>query len=324
MPKLRLYVLLVLSFLLYKNSIGQQRVHNSQYYFNQYHDNPAYGGLDRSLSITSLYKSQWNGLNSSPEMIYIGAHMPMYIWKGAIGVEGYVENFGIFNNSYFTASYNHVVVNSIGLFSLGLRLGIHNTSIDGASIQTPEGVYGTGGNSNHNDPSLSLISTSGISPLVELGAYFDNKMIKAGASLQQFPEFVSNIENSKFNNTAQLKLFFQYNMILANDLIFKPTVSMRSDFIHLQTDINALVEINGNIFGGIGVRGYNSTSLDAVGIMGGLNINNNYRFSYQFDVNLSELKRVNEGSHEIILNYNLNKPIATGLPPRVIFNARDL
>jgi type IX secretion system PorP/SprF family membrane protein len=256
-------------------------------------------------------------------MVYIGAHIPMYIWKGAIGIEAYNESFGIFKNNYFTSSYNYVLVNNLGLFSLGGRVGLHSLSIDGSIIKTPEGIYTTGG-SNHNDPTLENGVTSGISPFFEAGVYFDNKFVKGGIAVSQFPSTNINASNAIYRNSTHARLFFQYNYHFDNSLIIKPSISVRSDFIFVQTDVNILAEINGNIFGAVGVRGYESRSLDAISVMAGTNLNKNYRISYQFDINISELKRVNEGTHELILNYNLNKPIATGLPPKAIYNPRDL
>ena len=71
--------------------------------------------------------------------------------------------------------------------------------------------------------------------------------------------------------------------------------------------LGEMEKINGNVFGGIGVRGYNSTSLDAIIISGGVNFKKNYTLTYSFGTGISELKRVNEGSHEVSLNYNLQK-----------------
>ena len=85
-----------------------------------------------------------------------------------------------------------------------------------------------------------------------------------------------------------------------------------------------IFNINGNVFGGVGLRGYNSSSLDAMSITAGLSLGRHYRLSYSYDIGLSELKRVNEGSHEILLNYNLKKMIGLGNTPKVEYNPRNL
>jgi hypothetical protein len=39
---------------------------------------------------------------------------------------------------------------------------------------------------------------------------------------------------------------------------------------------------------------------------------------------MSGLQEVTDGSHEVMLNFNLNKPIGKGKPPKIIYNPRFL
>ena len=66
---------------------GQQLPHISQWMFNPYFINPAYGGMDYSVSITAMNRNQWVGLEGAPRTTYLGGHMPMNILNGAVGAE---------------------------------------------------------------------------------------------------------------------------------------------------------------------------------------------------------------------------------------------
>ena len=55
-----------------------------------------------------------------------------------------------------------------------------------------------------------------------------------------------------------------------------------------------------------------------------LTFNEHYTLSYAYDIGLSALRGSHEGTHEILLNYNLNKLIGAGLPPKIIYNPRFL
>ena len=56
----------------------------------------------------------------------------------------------------------------------------------------------------------------------------------------------------------------------------------------------------------------------------GWKANENVMIAYSYDVPLSALSTVNTGSHEIMINYNLNKVIGNPLPARIIYNPRFL
>ena len=111
---------------------------------NKYAFNPAFAGLDFSLSANLMYRNQWETLPSNPTDIHINAHIPMYVWGGAIG--GMIERqaFGVFQQTSLSGSYNYITDTQVGLISFGGRLGLTQLSIDGTAIVTPDGIY-TGG-----------------------------------------------------------------------------------------------------------------------------------------------------------------------------------
>ena len=74
-----------------------------------------------------------------------------------------------------------------------------------------------------------------------------------------------------------------------------------------QTDVSAIFRYNENIFFGGGLRGYNTNSLDAVSMIAGFKLSENVTLGYGYDFTLSNINLVSNGSHEIQINYNLNK-----------------
>ena len=48
------------------------------------------------------------------------------------------------------------------------------------------------------------------------------------------------------------------------------------------------------------------------------------RIGYAYDYTTSNFGQFNSGSHEIMINYNLNKVIGNPLPARIIYNPRFL
>ena len=58
--------------------------------------------------------------------------------------------------------------------------------------------------------------------------------------------------------------------------------------------------------------------------MGGFKLSEKITLAYAYDLTLSELSQVSNGSHEIMINYNLGKALGKGKPPRIIYNPRNL
>jgi hypothetical protein len=82
------------------------------------------------------------------------------------------------------------------------------------------------------------------------------------------------------------------------------------------------MQYNQNIFVGATYRGYNANTSDAIAIMGGLNLSDKISLAYAYDLTLSELRSVQDGSHEITIKYNLRTRIGAGVPPPIIYYPR--
>lgn len=289
---------------------------------NKYAFNPAFAGLDFSLSANLMYRNQWEGLPSNPTEIHINAHIPMYIWSGAVG--GMIErrSFGVLNQTSVLGSYNYVTDTPFGLISFGGRIGLSQLAIDGSAIITPEGIY-TGG-FTHNDPILLESQDQGIGMRWDAGSFFYNKKIQAGIAISNVPSSKIGLENTSFEQKTHVNGYFQYNFLINDEVELMQSILLKTDLNKIQSDISSLFKINGNIFGGISLRGYSSRSFDAVVFIAGMRISDQYTLSYSYDMGLSGLRRGHEGTHEILLNYNLRKLIGTGQPPKIIYNPRYL
>ena len=118
---------------------AQQRPQFSQYMLNKYYENPAYGGLERSLSVFTSYRDQYSSFPGNPRTFYLGADLPFYLWNGAIGFSLYNQSSGHLNNTNFRFSYNYVMGLESGFLSFGGRLGLDYLNFDGRKIITPDG-----------------------------------------------------------------------------------------------------------------------------------------------------------------------------------------
>ena len=135
-----------------------------------------------------------------------------------------------------------------------------------------------------------------------------------------FPD--QGVGDTSIDNSKNITAIGRYPVRLL-DMILYPSVLIKTDLQSYQTDLSCIAK-SGNVFGGLSLRGYNSQSLDAVVIIAGIEFNRNYTLSYSYDVGLNEIGSFSGGSHELNINYNLNRLLGIGLPPEIIYNPRYL
>jgi len=306
---------------------GQQPVQYSMYMLNKHAFNPGYAGLDQSLSLTGVFRKQWVGLEGSPSSQQVNAHMPFYLWGGGVGINIGNDVLGAQRNTSAFASYNYQIpVKKTGILSLGVSGGIIQKSLDGTKLRAPEGTYTDGEVFNHNDNFLPLSLVTSIVPSFNLGVYFQSEKLEAGISSSNLLEpTLKLVENlTEIQLERNYFLFASYKIELSNSFTLIPSIFAKSDITQTQIEISTILNYNDNIFLGGSFRGYNSQTIDAVVMLAGVKLNEKTTLSYSFDLTLSDLNSVSKGSHEILLNYNLNKPIGKGIPPKIIYNPRFL
>ena len=304
-------------------AIGQFYGQYTQHMLNKYQFNPAYGGLERSLSVHLSTRSQWTSLTENPGQQYISAHLPVYMLNGGLGIQIENESLGLQSSTSAMASYNYVLQNDLGLFSLGGGVGIMRVGLDGNGIITPDGIY-TDTEINHNDPELAEAFINSNSIISNLGIYYAGQMFEAGISWLNFPARASGLDPSNISLDPRLTIYLESFFFLGSPANKVTTsVMMMTNGSATQITTGALGEF-GNILAGLSIRGFSSNSIDGLNFIIGSKVNPKLRVSYSYDYGLNSLQSFSEGSHELQLNYNLNKQISWGLPPEIIYNPRSL
>jgi len=303
---------------------GQQAGHYTLYRFNKLNWNPAYAGLDESLSFTGLYRDQWTGLEGRPRSFYFDAHMPLNFLSSGVGLFFESDALGAQSDLRAGIAYSFQFELGPGVFSLGASGGILQRRFDGSILLTPEGNYIEGNPPDHEDPILTLVQETAIIPTFQAGIYYRLPWLEAGIGLRNLT--APSVSFNTFSLELARNFFFtaEADIPIGETWALLPSVFVRSNLTQTQTDITLLAEYNDNIFFGPAFRGYNSNSIDAVSFIGGLKLTPKLRLGYAYDLTLSELNSASNGSHEIMLNFNLNQPIGEGRPPKIIYNPRQL
>ena len=319
----RLLILLSVLMMCGQLAYTQRTPQYSQYMFNKYQFNHAYAGFDRSLSVTGASRTQWATFDGAPSTQSVNAHLPFYIWNGAIGMSLENDQAAGLSFSSVKVSYNLVYDSPIGLFSAGIRLGLIQHRLDGSILRTPDGVY-EDNDIQHNDPILSGQRSSGIAPTWSFAGYFIHDYFETGVSVSNLPETLNSAGSLDLNRKSHINWFAEINYPLTNSVDIYPSVFVKTDLVQTQAEIASIFRYRNQYFAGLGFRGYHANSFDAVVLYAGLKFNRKYTLSYSYDLGINGLRTFNEGTHEFVLNYNLQKLIGVGLPPKIKYNPRFL
>lgn len=300
---------------------AQSAPHYSLHMHDRYQFNPAFAGMESSLSITADYRSQWLGIAGNPVQQYVNAHMPFYLWKGALGMSVQHESIGAQKILNASLSYNYVMETQLGLFSAGLAAGLTQQSLDGDLLRTPDGDY-EGPTIIHNDPILPNTVVTGMAPLFHAGLYYAGDYFEAGVSVMGVTPGPVRLEMIKIRDRAVVHFFAEYFIESFADVAVYPTVYVMSDLVQTQVQASVRAVYRDFFILGAGIRGMSSRTLDALVMFGGMRLSEKLHLHYGYDLTLSPLRRATEGSHELMLRYNLNRVIGAGLPPPIIYSPR--
>lgn len=284
--------------------------------------NPAYAGLDNSLSITGAYRSQWAGLEGQPVGQRVSAHLPVYFLSSGFGVEVERDQIGARQLNSFGLSYNYQLVRGASVWSVGLSARMLQLGLDGSILRTPDGVYEDGNTIIHNDDLLPAGSVDNSSVAFGAGLYYQAEKLEGGLSARNLNEAVVAFPGFDYLLKREYHAYLRVKFDVLSKWEAFPMIYMVSDGTQLQTMVGATFRFRENVFGGVAYRGYSGPTSDAVVISGGLDINEKLSLAYAYDITLSNLSTVQTGSHEISLKYNLRQRIGAGIPPPLIFYPR--
>ena len=306
---------------------AQQAPQFSLYMLNPYAYNPAYAGMENTLVATGVYRQQWSNLKGAPETQHLNIHLPLSMISSGVGMRAENDIIGAHRTTQVVLSYSfQQELGRSAILSAGISGGYLQYALDGTKLRAPDGTYASPDPFTHNDPLLPEGKLQVGAPVMEAGLYFQWKEL--GVSLATQPVFAPLLASKAGGSDFSLQPVrhflagASYRIAVSRDLSIKPSVLLKTDLTETQTEISTIFRWRENIFAGASFRGMRSSARDAVVLLGGLRLNERTLLAYSFDIPLSPLEVANRGSHELLLRYELNKPIGTGKLPPVIYNPR--
>ncbi|MBN1132522.1 MAG: type IX secretion system membrane protein PorP/SprF [Bacteroidales bacterium] len=289
------YILLTV-ILCFTELSAQQLPQYTQYMFNDFVVNPAIAGIHDYYQIRTNHRFQWVGLVDPPmtnSIAFYGPHA-----RHNMGYGGYIYSdvTGPTSRTGITGSYGYNIelTREIRL-SMGLSGSILQYRVDGTQL-------------NPRDPSdevlQNVISTTYM-PDAGVGLYFYSDYFYAGFSAAQLlNNKIQIFENRDGLNRLKTHFYLTgaYRFDINRDWMVEPSVIVKGTAPkEFGFDITARVEWQKMAWGALSYRFH-----EAVAILLGYSYDETLYFGYAYDIGITELRKYNTGTHELMIGYRFN------------------
>ena len=281
---------------------GQQPPQYTQYMYNTAILNSGYSA-NGILEATLLHRSQWVGIDGAPEAQSLSVQGRLRE-KIGLGLTVVNDNIGAANNLDVNGLFSYEIPTG---YTTKLSLGI-NAGIDILKVDWSKGTFEDG-----QDP-IFAENVNKLRPVFGAGAYFHGDRWYVGVSSHNFlnSQIYSDDEEEVTDRKSQYYFMAGYVIDLSDNLKFKPSVLTKHvSGAPITVDVSGNFLIKEILALGLAYR-YN----DAVSALAGLHISRSFFLGYSYDYSITGLRSYNDGSHEIILKYNLFDSKKRALSPR--------
>jgi len=285
---------------------AQQDANFTQYFYNTMSVNPAYAGSRGHLAVNLLYRSQWLGLDGSPETQTLNIHGPASerVGLGVSIINDRIGN-GTSQETNFSGAFSYTLpLGGYDKLAFGLRSGVNILNIDFFKLRNlSEGVPADLQNvDNRFDFNFGL------------GFFYYNEFFYAGISV---PNFLSNQHFSATSDVflaeerPHLNFITGYVFELSPRTLFKPTLLVRAvNGAPISADISANFQFNEAFRLGASYRLNSSVSA-----LFGFNVSREFLLGIAYDRDAFDLGNIglSNGSFELFLRYEFvnKKKLAT-------------
>jgi type IX secretion system PorP/SprF family membrane protein len=285
-------------------SNAQQDPMYTQYMFNTQTINPAYAGTWEALSFMALARQQWVGFDGAPQTYSFSIQAPLKNERVALGLNLISDKVNIEKRFYLFADYSYLVkIKDNTNLRLGLKGGFTTYTNDLNAYSTFD---------NHNegisDPRFQGVINNKFMPNFGVGAFLYSQRYYVGLSV---PKIIHNkFDNRLDNHSVESEIRHYYFMAglvfdLGENLKFKPTMLTKATFSSktgapVELDLTANILIKDKIWLGAMYR-----TGDSFGFIAQWIFDKKLRIGYSIDFTTTNLRSHSNGSHEIMISYEL-------------------
>ncbi len=276
--------------------LAQQDAQYSMYMFNPLAVNPAYAGSREALSVTVLGRNQWMNIDGAPTTGTLSIHTPLKFEAVSLGLSVIQDEIGATQSTgvYADLSYRFQVSKKSKL-AFGLKGGADIFSADFSKLSVKD----------QSDEQFFTPIQNEVLPNFGLGIYLHSDDYYVGLSV---PKLINNEFGSSTVNdlvsTQERHFFLTAGKTFKVNSVFEVVPSFMikgAENSYLALDLNVNFMFYDKLWIGGGYRLGDSFIGNIV-----YHFTPKFRVGYAYDYTTSELSDFNAGSHEIMLNYDLD------------------
>lgn len=277
-------------------AVAQQDPGYTQYMYNTLTVNPAYAGSTGNLEVALLHRSQWVGIDGAPTTQSLGVHAPLRNEQIGLGLSVVNDNLGPSNEVYVDGNFSYTIPLGVETqLAFGIKGGARMLNID----------WSKGRYYNQTDNLLNNNVNNKISPSVGAGAFLYTDKWYVGLSA---PNFIKGDYYDDVRETIDLErvhyfLTAGYVFDLTDDIKFKPAFLARG-----VAGAPLVFDVSANfLFSEKFMLGASYRHDDSVTALAGIQVWQDFFVGYSYDYTTTDLNKYNDGSHEIVLRFQLSK-----------------
>jgi len=265
----------------------------NQYFFNQAMINPAYTGVNDIFNATAISRTQWAGVDGSPNTNTLNITSSAFKNKIGLGANVIFDSYGINSNTEFNLAYSYKISLANGsLFSMGLQAGIvnYNYNYNKLTLQYVDDVALTGAQQNTTKENFGL------------GFWYMSKDYYVGLSVPRMLDVRVNdggSESTRYRRHYYLSAGYVFDQLFA--LKFKPSILMMyMDKDNYALDLNASFLLNETLWLGASFRNFNNIGLNTQ-----MKIGETLKLGYAFELPLYNTALTGLGTHSLMVSLDL-------------------
>ena len=291
-------IIIAMFLLIGSYTFSQQIPMYSQFFFNNYAYNPAIGGTQKTVDVSSNHRYQWVGLTDAPRTYTLTVNGPTKNNKMGLGGMLFTDHVGPTRRTGIQFSYSYIFkINEKIKLSLGLSAGILEWKVDAHKIT----LYSAADQVLVNSVMRTIV------PDATFGFHLFHDKWYFGASAPNLLQSKLRFDNSQNTGLSKLEDHYYinggYKFDLTDDLQLEPGLIVKYiDPVPVQLDVMARLIWKKQLWIGGVYR-----TMDAASAMIGYTYNNNLSLGYSYDFTTSNLRNYSTGTHELMLSVKFVK-----------------
>lgn len=286
------------------SGFAQQDAQYTQYMYNTININPAYAGSRGVMSVFGLHRTQWVGLDGAPTTNTFSLNTPISNSNLGVGFSLVNDRIGPTSDNTISADISYTIpMNEVYKLSFGIKASGNIFNLDTDKLDP----------SNPIDPNLQNFNNE-FSPNFGAGVYLHSDKLYLGLSVPNF------MQDSKYNDNEVAVFQERMNFYFIGGYVFdvSPSIKFKPAFLTkmvagspLQVDASAnFLFFDKFMLGGA----YRWDA--AVSALAGFQVTDGLFIGYSYDMETTNLRRYNSGSHEVFLRFELFNKVSKMVSPR--------